>query len=848
EGQTLSQLGDELRDDHTRAIELVANVADAMHHAHQRGILHRDLKPGNILVDQDGNPLVTDFGLARNTESDQQLTQTGAVVGTPAFMSPEQAAGNPLTTAADIYSLGAILYQLICGCAPHAGGTVMETLMSVINEPIKKPRQVNPDVHSDLELICLKCLAKDPQERYASAAEFSADLRAHLAGQPLAVRAPSIVELVRMWLGSNYGNVVWVPIIAIVIGVISGFSLWVYTFGQGIASHIGTYENFAPSERPFLAIDWRPYEVAAQFVFLGMLSGIGWATARLVKTKNRAADIGAGLSVGLLAGLIAFISGMGSTIQRSLEMSQSQHDTEIMFQLAVVGDKTYSHERITTRYPTLKKIQNPVHRAQVLRNKVIADSISHSITGIWLGSAITLSWFGILGVIETWVAGPLVREHSVWRGLFSYCCFTAAAVSIFFVVGVDVTTRLMWGSGQYLTWKLPIVCIIFAAIGVWSVLARWRWQFQLVSAIVWIGIFLNFMTSTAISPDIAHRRGEITEARALVDTEPTNRNYALRLSRAHHGFAGILSGMGHDDEAVEQYAAAINALQGANAPETFDHEQRILAASLLGDGAILAVKHDHLPYAARWAGKHLGLFYSSTTMLRTFAESVHALKADAKDYIRDTSAEDHQSWWLAAQQIRALARERQIESGDDVETEAWLKRLVEQTLSGTTVGDASESWEQRKPILRRWLRSQQNWELFGPFDLSEGKTELNSIDDIYGPELDLIRGDDDIKPDKTVQCYTGDHIDLLTELEAAENVVGYLRTTFQVEKTQPITFRFGADDAIKMWIDGKEVHKNASFVGVFGGNDGFTLDDLSEGEHTMVVKITQGPGEWGLTL
>src|SRR5262245_28499801 len=188
-----------------QAAELIAKVARTVHYAHEHGILHRDIKPGNILLDANGEPHLTDFGLARLVESESTVTRTLEVLGTPSYMSPEQAAGNnaTLTSATDVYGLGAVLYQLLTDHPPFAGVTPYETIKLLLETEPRQPRLWNPKIARDLSTICLKCLEKDTRRRYSTALALAEDLERWLKHEPIWARRTGVLTRGRKWVRRN---------------------------------------------------------------------------------------------------------------------------------------------------------------------------------------------------------------------------------------------------------------------------------------------------------------------------------------------------------------------------------------------------------------------------------------------------------------------------------------------------------------------------------------------------------------------------------------------------------------------------------------------------------------------
>jgi TolB-like protein len=317
-----------------QAMELIANVARTVHYAHQHGILHRDIKPGNILLDANGAPHLTDFGLARLVESESTVTRTLEVLGTPSYMAPEQAAGNNPTTAGltgvtDVYGLGAVLYQLLTGHPPFAGRTTYETIKLLLETEPRPLRLWNPKVDRDLSIICLKCLEKHPQRRYPSAFALAEDLERWLRHEPIQARRTGVVARGKKWLQRNPTVAAMVTLSLALIGAV-GVIVWKselfhQTATTGIA--VLPFENLSNDKEDASFADGVQDDLLTKLAKIAHLKVISRTSVMEFRGKHNTREIGDALRVSHVLG--GSVRKTGAWLHINAQLIDTRTDTHV---------------------------------------------------------------------------------------------------------------------------------------------------------------------------------------------------------------------------------------------------------------------------------------------------------------------------------------------------------------------------------------------------------------------------------------------------------------------------------------------------------------------------------------
>jgi hypothetical protein len=487
-------------------VQLVATVARAVHHAHQRGILHRDLKPANVLLDVQGHPYITDFGLAKRVTGEPGalatggLTQTGVVMGTPSYMAPEQASGKKgeVTTLADVYALGAILYELLTGRPPFRADTALDTLLEVLEKEPMPPRQLNPRVDPGLELICLKCLAKEPRQRYPSAEALAVDLEHWLAGEPLTVRPPGPVALLRLWLRQNFGAAGWMIVIGVIFGVLAGVQTWLRGNDMVLDSYAAAeaYRRLPHVDPPWLlAVCWHApawVKVTTWLAMIGLVSCAGLIVGALVRPKNRGADIAAGVVTGFVFGATSFTLIIWALVVILTAVKPIEKDLEWLSWAAWAqppagGERPAPQELLLEKYPDLRAVPAG-DRGWVFYAKVRTELLAGIPLGIWLGALAILGVAMSILTVQMVVAGPLLRRYGPRPVvLVPYLERVLPVLLLLGLAGSVVSARLLLDIPVFRPLALWYLLVFaFLGLALTAAVRGWAWPVRLVLHAGWM--------------------------------------------------------------------------------------------------------------------------------------------------------------------------------------------------------------------------------------------------------------------------------------------------------------------------------------------------------------------------
>ena len=485
------------------AAGLVAAAARAVHHAHQRGVIHRDLKPANILQDAEGQPHVTDFGVAKQLQSDAHMTQTGSVMGTPAYMPPEQASGKKgeVTTLADVYSLGAVLYELLTGRPPFQGGTPLDTLVQVIEKAPDPPAKLNPKVDRSLEAICLKCLEKDSHRRYASAAELADDLERWGRGEPTRARPASVWQVVRFWLRRNLRTALAVLAVGAAFGFLVGAAIYMAVLQHWLDQSIDTSYGLLPSTpRPWLASLPRleePLSYVLAFLTVFAMTTVGLWVVLLARPRTAAADLSCGLAAGLVSAYVAFLCGGAWAF--------SGNEEEATFYGAGENENSHAFKydelrgRQETAYPDLQGASEATRR-RILYDKMACDAVIAVETGLLKSCTLFFAVLLVIPTVEALAAGALWRRYQrAWPVVGAYAeRGIPLALALIMVVGLVWRAFLFQDFGkadwfaqtQRMYWprEVLLLAMIPAQIASWR---RWHWSLRLLLHAGWIGFIVG---------------------------------------------------------------------------------------------------------------------------------------------------------------------------------------------------------------------------------------------------------------------------------------------------------------------------------------------------------------------
>jgi hypothetical protein len=491
-----------------KAVDLLAAVCRAVHFAHQRGILHRDLKPANVLLDRECLPYVTDFGLAKKVEGDSALTQTGAIIGTPSYMPPEQArASKMLTTAVDVYALGAILYEMLTGQPPFRAGTTVDTILLVLEiEPVN-PRSLNPRAHRDLCAISLRCLTKDPQGRYESAAALADDLERWARGEPTLARPPSLAGLAWQWLRRNAAGAAAVLLVALIWGV---------TVAVAVAAVARRYDTrfwprlfIHPLAWARFAAEDRSVEIGISTVGIALTLAAGWLVNRVARPRDMRAAVTTAAVTGLIAAAAAFLYLVPFMANEFADYDErlALHPIRPTGGLPLLfiekesgkpaGDAAYL-TRFLAQESDSRRASEDLGRLQ--SQAIAANRLDMGFKVLWPLAALILVFFVPVAAVSGWAADYLWRSRGrrlanvphYLELFFAMGLFIELAVLITLLAGIALwVERATIYLGPELLMFLGVIVLLLGLLSVFQVrgvLRHWPSWVRILLWLSWLGV------------------------------------------------------------------------------------------------------------------------------------------------------------------------------------------------------------------------------------------------------------------------------------------------------------------------------------------------------------------------
>ncbi|MBL8809239.1 MAG: serine/threonine protein kinase [Planctomycetaceae bacterium] len=481
-------------------VALISKVCRAVHHAHERGVLHRDLKPANILIDETGSPLVTDLGLAKAMDSETSVTRVGAIMGTPGYMSPEQASGGKdVTTASDIYALGAMLFELLTGQTPHQGRTAMETLMSVMNTDCPTARTMNPEADRQLDLVCQKCLAVRPEDRYSSAKLLADDLDNWLSGESLSISPPSMASVGVNWLKKNARAALGAAGVGIVLGLMIGVMFAITSIDVERMEEV--YKLF-PGERPgaLSLYTWvdsvpRSWRTFSQFPLFSLIAATGVVNYLVVRPRTRDVALASGVLAGLFAAATSFLTSLGWQPLASVSVNAGEQDIVLLSRATwaeTESQRELARNAIHRRYPLFRDMKSG-ERSEMLASKILFDQTMGIPVGLWIGLLITGVVIGVPALAGTALFGRLVNELGVRWGAFVryFECMPLLSVCILLLF-LYLFPHLAILPPVWV--RMLALFTMFATI--WAAVIGMRWYVRILLHVSWFTAFVFYVTQT----------------------------------------------------------------------------------------------------------------------------------------------------------------------------------------------------------------------------------------------------------------------------------------------------------------------------------------------------------------